>query len=280
MIGKLGEDKKANWPGHLAEIVQAYNATCSAVTRYSPHYLMFGCRPRLPVDFYFPTFRSAEAPRRGTSTKDVDEYMATVHNQLRATLWEAQAQSTAEAQWQKQYYDWKIGAMELKPGDLVIVKADAFKGKRKIEDRWEDEACEVVHQIMTDVPSYKVMDQCRQSHILHWNCLLLITSETGVPFGVGVHHAWDWCTSSTPVKPIPKGNECKNTPQVDSGLAVTQWQTSKTSLEWINGKLQLLLWMSTGVSTDDGWRLRVMCCGSGCLQDRGHLTEGVDISSP
>ena len=27
MIGKLGEDKKADWPGHLAEIVHAYNAT-------------------------------------------------------------------------------------------------------------------------------------------------------------------------------------------------------------------------------------------------------------
>ena len=27
MIGKLGEDEKANWPGHLAEIVHAYNAT-------------------------------------------------------------------------------------------------------------------------------------------------------------------------------------------------------------------------------------------------------------
>ena len=27
MIGKLGEDKKADWQGHLAEIVQAYNAT-------------------------------------------------------------------------------------------------------------------------------------------------------------------------------------------------------------------------------------------------------------
>ena len=42
MIGKLGKDKKADWPGHLAEIVHAYNATCSTVTRYSLHYLMFG----------------------------------------------------------------------------------------------------------------------------------------------------------------------------------------------------------------------------------------------
>ena len=42
MIGKLGEDKKADWPSHLAEIAHAYNATQSAVTRYSPYYLMFG----------------------------------------------------------------------------------------------------------------------------------------------------------------------------------------------------------------------------------------------
>ena len=42
MIGKLGEDKKADWPSHLAEIVHAYNATRSTVMGYSLHYLMFG----------------------------------------------------------------------------------------------------------------------------------------------------------------------------------------------------------------------------------------------
>ena len=78
MIRKLGEDKKADWPGHLAEIVHAYNATCSAMTGYSPHYLMFRQRPRLSVDFYHPTFRSTEAPMREISAKHVDEYIATV----------------------------------------------------------------------------------------------------------------------------------------------------------------------------------------------------------
>ena len=68
MIRKVGEDKKTNWPGHLAEIVHAYNTAQSAIMGYSPHYLMFGCRPRLLVDCYFPTFRGAEVPRRGTST--------------------------------------------------------------------------------------------------------------------------------------------------------------------------------------------------------------------
>ena len=42
MIRNLGEDKKADWPSHLAEIAHAYNATHSPVTGYSLHYLMFG----------------------------------------------------------------------------------------------------------------------------------------------------------------------------------------------------------------------------------------------
>ena len=59
--------------------------------------------------------------------------------------------------------------MDLKPGDLVLVKADAFKGKRKITDRREDEPHKVVHQIVMDIPSYEVMNQHGQSCIVHCN---------------------------------------------------------------------------------------------------------------
>ena len=95
MIRKLGEDKKADWPSHLAEIVHAYNATHSAVTRYSPHYVKFAWRPRPLVDFYFPTIGISKAPMREASAKHVDEYVASVWERLRTTLWEAQDQSTA-----------------------------------------------------------------------------------------------------------------------------------------------------------------------------------------
>ena len=159
MIRKLDKDKKADWPGHLVEIVHAYHAICSAMTGYSPHYLMFRWRPRLLVDFYLPTFICTETPMREASAKCVDEYIASVWDQLRTALQEGQTQSTAEAHQQKQYYDCKIGTMNLKPGNLVLVKANTFKGKRKIRDRWEEEICEVVCQITMDVPSYKVTDQ-------------------------------------------------------------------------------------------------------------------------
>ena len=96
MIRKLGEDKKADWPSHFAEIVHIYNATCSAVTGYSPHYLMFGRRPRLLVNFYFPTIGSTRAPSREASAKCVDEYVASVWDRFRTTLLETKTQSTAE----------------------------------------------------------------------------------------------------------------------------------------------------------------------------------------
>ena len=104
---------------------------------------------------------------REASTNHVDECIASIQDRLRTTLWEVQAQSMVEACQQKWYYDRKIGAVNLKPGDPVLVKADAFKGKRKIKDRWEEDTWEVVHQIMTDIPSYKVMNQHKKSCILH-----------------------------------------------------------------------------------------------------------------
>ena len=55
MIGKLEEDKKACWSEHLPELLLAYNATHSAVTGYSPYYLLFGRRSSMPVDYLFPT---------------------------------------------------------------------------------------------------------------------------------------------------------------------------------------------------------------------------------
>ena len=55
MVGKLASDKIAQWEQHLPELLWAYNSTRSVVTGYSPHYLMFGRCPCLPVDFYFTT---------------------------------------------------------------------------------------------------------------------------------------------------------------------------------------------------------------------------------
>ena len=191
--------KKTDWPSHLAEIVHTYNTTHSAVTRYNPHYLMFGQWPRFPINFYFPTIGGSEAPTRKASTKHVDDYIASVQERLRPPMGGASPidYGSMPTKW---YYDRKIAIVNLKPGNLVLVKADTFKGKRKIQDRWAEETWEVVHHIATDVTSYKVTSQHGKSCILHQNQLLLVASEVGVPLCIGIHHAWDRCTSPHPMQ--------------------------------------------------------------------------------
>ena len=147
---------------------------------------------------------------REASTRKVDTYVASVRDQLRNALREVQAQSTTEACLQKQYYNRKIGAVNLKPGNLVLVKVDAWKEKRKIKDRWDEETWEVSRQIAADVPSYEVMNQHGWSRVLHQNQLLLVVSEVGVPLCMGNHHTRDRCTSPTPCKTTSLGGDEKD----------------------------------------------------------------------
>ena len=63
---------------------------------------------------------------------------------------------------------------------------------------------EVICQIMTDVPSYKVTDECGWSHILHQNQLLLSASEFGVPLCTGsVMHGTD-VPAPSHMSPLPR----------------------------------------------------------------------------
>ena len=123
-------------------------------------------------------------------------------------------------------------------------------------------------------------DQHGDSCILLCNLLLLVASETAIPLPVGIHYAQDRCTSPIPVKPTPRGSDSKTMPLEDNGMAITQHQARKTSLGWINGKLWLLTWMSTGTSTEDGWKFQAMCSGHGHhhwqngQQDHVSLVEG------
>ena len=62
-----------------------------------------------------------------------------------------------EACHHKRIYDKKAGAIELQPGDRVLVKMDTFQGqRRKLKNRWSDDLWKVVQQIADDVPAYVV----------------------------------------------------------------------------------------------------------------------------
>ena len=89
----------------------------------------------------------------------VNHYFADLHKQLCKAFKEVQEQSTSEAERQRQYYDCKANAVSLEPGDLVLAKADAYKGRRKVKDQWEEQPYEVKHRFAEDIPSYLMKNQ-------------------------------------------------------------------------------------------------------------------------
>ena len=73
----------------------------------------------------------------------VDHYIANLCEWLQEAIKEAQVQSTLEAERQKCYYNRKATAISLEPGDVVLVKVNTYRGKRKVKDQWEEEPYKV-----------------------------------------------------------------------------------------------------------------------------------------
>ena len=96
-------------------------------------------------------------------------------------------QSTFEAERQRQYYDHKANAVSLEPGNLVLAKADAYKGRKKVKDQWEEETYKVECRTAKGVPSYLMKNQqTRHSRVLYWNWGFLIAPAMGAPLCSGV----------------------------------------------------------------------------------------------
>ena len=177
MIGKLDPEKRQKWLAHIGSIIIAYNSTRSLVTGYSPYYLMFGRRPRLPIDLLFLTHRTQ------TLTRTIDEYVASLYDRLRKSLVIAQDCAIKEAQRQKRLYNHKVGAVELRPGDNILVRLDAFRGqRRKLKNQWGSDLHTVVTHVADGMPAYVVKNnRTGKKKVVHQARILLWLANYGEP---------------------------------------------------------------------------------------------------
>ena len=238
MISKLEEDRKACWLEHLPELLLAYYATCSAVTGYSPYYLLFSRRPRIPVDYLFPTLH--DSPHQ---TK-MEVSVVAMKKRLKEAFTVARHLTSGEVARQCHYYDRKAGAVALQPGDIVMVHTIGFVGKRKVKDRREDGGF-IVESQLEDWPVYKV--KCPTSddrqkpkyQILHRNCLLLVTDEdaSSIP-GQAQAKVIPIVSNATPEAfSAGTGSLEKLLPSL-----VTQQGGDMTSRVWLNGEFHTKPW--------------------------------------
>jgi transposase InsO family protein len=153
MLSTLDNDKKAKWKDHLSSLVHAYNSTRHASTGYSPYFLMFGREPRLAIDVCF-----------GLVGEDLGdepevEYVKKLKESLSYAYDKASQSQKQASKRQKTGYDQRVRGACLQVGDKVLVKKVAFKGKHKIEDKWEKDVYVVMEQPNEDIPVYAVQKE-------------------------------------------------------------------------------------------------------------------------
>ena len=150
--------------------------------------------------------------------------------------------------------------MQLVPGDTILLKQDAFQGKRKMKDRWGNEEYEVVHQVTPDMPTYKVHDRSGNARVIHRNRLFLVASisepVTLLSLYVELSEAMSEWSTIVELTPL----ECKSdSPEEMTWEALTQCLTHGMPLGWLGGILRPLpmvalssteSWSSTGKGSD------------------------------
>ena len=244
MIGKLEQDKKARWSEHLLEMLAAYNGTRSTVTGYSPYFLLFGRKARMPVDYLFPTLH--DSPHQ---TK-MDVSVAAMQKRLKEAFVVARDLTSQEALKQWCHHDHKAGAVALQPGDVVMVCTDGFMGKRKVKDRWEDGGF-IVESQLEDWPVYKVRclttdaKQKPKYWILHRNHLLLVTNEddTVIPGQRAQAKVTPMISNATLEASVDRKGSFEPLPSL-----VTQQEGDMTSRVWLNSEFHTKSWTQTGLS--------------------------------
>ena len=167
MLGTLTPEQKKDWKTYVPAMVHAYNCTRNTATGYSPYYLLFGRQPRLPIDVEFGLKRGKQQSPPSKST-----YVTQLSRRLRFAHKKAKQVAGRQAR-HKELYDRRCRGAALDIGDLVLVKKTAWKGKHKIQDRWESDEYQVIEQPTPGIPVYKV--QCiagGRTRVLHCNLLL------------------------------------------------------------------------------------------------------------
>ena len=106
------------------------------------------------------------------------KYVQKLRDCIRWTHRKAYLFQQKEVQCHKQNYDKHSKAVPLWMGDMVLVHVTAFKGRNKIQSRWENREYVVEWQLYPNLPVYVVhpIDGEGHSHTIHRNYLLPISN--------------------------------------------------------------------------------------------------------
>ena len=168
MLGTLTPEQKKVWKTYVPAMVDAYNCTRNTATGFNPYYLLFGRDPRLPIDVEFGLKRGNQQglPSRSNYVTQLRRRLMIAHKKAKQVAGKQEARH-------KGLYDRRCKGAALDIGDLALVKKTAWKGRHKIQDRWESDEYQAIGQPNSGIPVYEV--KCvagGKTRVLHHNLLL------------------------------------------------------------------------------------------------------------
>ena len=185
-------------------------------------------------------------------------YVMEVRRHFKEAYTEAHLQTNCKAEKQKCYYDQATSTVQLVPGDVVLMKNDAYQGKQKVKDRWSETEYVVVHQVADGIPAYEVKDEAGNIKTTHCNQLFLVAvlMEAVTPLGVAASISEENVVRSTHAEHTSLGVENK-LPEGSVDGADTLSPTSRVPLGWVGCVLRSLplvasLTMWRGIGAGDG----------------------------
>lgn len=131
LLRTLPVDQKKHWPRHLPQLTFAYNTTPHQTTGMSPYFLMFGCHPRLPVDFLLGMGEDMT-----TSVENLDEWIQKHQQSLRLVHEHVRQRSEEQALRRNQNHNDRVNDSGFKEGQLVYLRNHP-PGRNKIQDHWD-----------------------------------------------------------------------------------------------------------------------------------------------
>ncbi|XP_076848812.1 uncharacterized protein LOC143496528 [Brachyhypopomus gauderio] len=162
LLRTLSQEQKSRWPDYLPQLVFNYNSSIHQSTGESPHFLLFGQEPHLPVDFLLGRVQETEG-------RTVGDWVQEHQRRLQVAFKGARERLLAAAQRRKERHDHGLLADQLQVGQLVYLRDHSVRGRTKIQDAWSPVIYRVVRApepggVVYSVAPLRDLGQTRQVH--------------------------------------------------------------------------------------------------------------------
>ena len=138
LLRTLPPAQKRRWIEHLPELCNAYNATPHASTGYSPHYLLFGRDPWLPIDAFL-----GQELREDDCDSSIDGWLATHQKRLQDAYSHANERLGAAAESRNMLHE-RLKMSEPLTLGCRVYQRNRLPGRNKMQDAWSPEVYKVV----------------------------------------------------------------------------------------------------------------------------------------